>query len=129
MAPKSASSPIQERLRTLPAREKRHALTDDDKILIAYLAGRQYPEGRIAQAVPCGAARVRTYLKALRQDPVSLLELPVLARVGQSSWRCEMCGQTAALTTLTKARRHVLLHVFPGEIVGKIRFTGLENPV
>jgi hypothetical protein len=129
MAPRPAPSPIQGRLKTLPSREKRHALTDDDKILIAFLAGRGYPVGRIAQAVPCGAARVRTYLKTLRKDPISLLELPVLARVGQSSWRCEMCGQTAALTTLAKARRHVLLHVFPQEIVSKISLTGLETTI
>jgi hypothetical protein len=129
MAPKSASSSLQDRLKSLPPREKRNALTDDDKVLIAYLAGRQYPVGRIAQAVPCGAARVRTYLKTLREDPLSLLELPVLLRAGSSSWRCEMCGQTAGLTTLTKARRHVLLHVFPGELVSKVSFTGLENPV
>jgi hypothetical protein len=80
MAPKSKSSSLQDRPKSLPPRDKRHALTDDDKVLVGYLAGRQYPVGRIAQAIPCGAARVRTYLKTLREDPLSLLELPVLSR-------------------------------------------------
>ncbi len=57
-----------------------------------------------------GVRTVKKKLNGFYDDPVSVLKLPVIARLGPNSFQCRFCSETRARRT--QAQRHFLSHMF-----------------
>ena len=117
-------SPI---LDILAEREQRNAkdrtrLSVEDQLLIVWGTYKGWNRKRIAEKIPASRTTVWRHQRLWEEEPTLLLDLPILAQLSESRFRCEICGETRK--TGTKIYRHVLAHVVPDDIA---RFTSLKE--
>ena len=111
----------------LAEREPRNAkdrtrLSVEDQLLIVWGTYKGWNRKRIAEKITASRLTVWRHQRLWEEEPTLLLDLPILAQLSESRFRCEICGERRK--TRTKIYRHVLAHVVPDDIA---RFTSLKE--
>lgn len=84
-------------------------LSYEDQLVIVWGTYRGWNTKRIADMIPSSSTLVLNYLREWDEQPVLILDLPVLTRLSKNELRCDICGETRP--TETKIYRHVLAHI------------------
>lgn len=107
-------SPILDALADREPRVGQAQLSDEDKLVIVWGMYKGWPTKKIAEKIPASSHTVLGLLRDWDERPTLILDLPVLVQLPNSTFRCEICGETRP--TKTKIFRHVLSHVVSKDI-------------
>ena len=77
----------------------------------------------IAYFANVGVLTVRNQVDGFYDNPLGVLELPVITRLGPNSFQCRFCSETRSRRTQTQ--RHFLSHLFAPEIAQNINLSVL----
>ena len=111
-------------LKKAPPRRPRGHYSVDDQLTILWGISQNWTNGRIGTAIGAAPSWVRTYRCRLMEDPTWIFDLPVVLRLAENRYRCELCGATRKARL--PALKHVLAHFFQNEVVQTINLSKVK---